>query len=151
MPDNEEPKPCVRVCATCPWRKANQENPPANLPKEWYTRKNLDRLWNGVRTGKTPNHICHALDPDAKDYGGPEKSGGVKQVCAGMTFLLIQEVNAMNAAGTLKGYQEAREKPLSKRGALVVLEQSVFGGYPTVDMKGDERIQLPFKQGKANA
>lgn len=49
---------CALACLACPWRLSNQGRP---TPGGWYTRRNLDRLWAGLRRGTRMS--CHPTDP----------------------------------------------------------------------------------------
>lgn len=49
-------------CLACPWGTANRSRP---TPGGWYSRRNLDRLWSGLRRGARMS--CHPTDPRMAD------------------------------------------------------------------------------------
>ena len=86
---------CESPCKTCPFLIENfgKPNPPGYSPKEfakrnpddefwdWYSRKNILRLFKGVAEGEVM--ICHATDPTADSYGGTPGKPGSERVCIG--------------------------------------------------------------------
>jgi hypothetical protein len=129
-------KKSLRVCQTCPWLKKNHG---VKHQAKWYTKANIRRLWNGLRTGKAPGMVCHSTDPNNSDYGG---KGTVRpdfepQECAGALILQIQNVNAISA-----GLPQPHQPPLTKWRLAQLVERHIFGGFPEVEDRADE-VGLP--------
>ncbi len=125
----------LRVCETCPWLRKNHG---LKHPAKWYTKGNIKRLWNGLRTANAPGMVCHSTDPDNADYGG---KGNVrpdfrKQECAGALILVIQNVNAVSA-----GLPQPNQPPLTKAGLAHYVSRYLFGGLPAVEDRKD--VGLP--------
>lgn len=88
-------------CKGCPFR-------PENFGKRtdggFYTKKNIRRLWSGVRRGEVM--ICHATDPNAHETGSPAKpkpgqiKEGGERVCLGALALYRQEEALLVEAGS---------------------------------------------------
>jgi hypothetical protein len=101
-------------CAQCPWRRSNQGRP---HPHGWYTRKNLRRLWNGLRTGEAPGMSCHPTDTDNEVPAGGKTvpEGMAKRECAGALLLVQRELKLLETDP--KGYLKARgRRGLSREG-----------------------------------
>ena len=82
-------------CAQCPWRRENQGK---RHPHGFYTKRNLLRLWNGLRTGKKPQS-CHLTDPNHPDHIAVGCKPDSKPVeCIGSVALLARELEHL---GTL--------------------------------------------------
>lgn len=130
------PKPC----AQCPWRISNQGK---RHPGGWYTRRNLERLWAGMRRGE--DMTCHPTDPDnpvteAMALRGvkraPEAATTVE--CAGSLILKQREFmraqDALKAHGNIAGgmaaYRKAHPRGLTKRGFIKLVQRMMFGGSP---------------------
>jgi hypothetical protein len=122
-------KPAIGVCATCPWRK---ENHGKAHPANWYTAANLRRLWNGLRSGKSPGMVCHATDPESPEYGSTKAppASARKQDCAGALALVHIEMNALSHAPSFEAYRRARPDGLTRTGAYVWAERIIFGPRP---------------------
>lgn len=128
-------KKIPRVCATCPWRTANQGKP---HPAGWFRKSNLLRLWAGLRSGRAPGMICHSTDPKNVEYGGDANvKPGHESECGGALYLLIEN---MNAAG--KGEPEPHQPPLTKRCKAQLLERHLFGGGLSVEPP-DGELSVP--------
>lgn len=79
------PKPC----AQCPWRTANQGTP---HPHGFYAKKNLRRLWAGLRTGE--RMTCHPTDSRMAEFEGYEHTAEREHLheCAGALILVQREM-----------------------------------------------------------
>lgn len=78
------------VCPQCPWRLANQGK---RHPHGFYTKRNLQRLWNQLRGGGRPQG-CHPTDPSHPDHvasGTPKNAKA--QECAGSVIVLWRELD----------------------------------------------------------
>lgn len=100
-------------CAACPWRASNQGKP---HPHGWYSKKNLRRLWAGLRSGKAPGMTCHPTDPDNEVPEGhrPAPEGNDARECAGALILVQRELKLLEKDP--KGYLKARPGGLTKAG-----------------------------------
>lgn len=148
--------PRLTPCAACPWRTAN------HLKKHkfgFYTKKNLTRLWRGLRTGNSMS--CHPTDPSHPDHlaCGTSPDATVRE-CAGAVILVLREMGKVAAHAAdkktigpeeLDAYWAERKKGFNRAGALYWLVQRLgFGGVPffgdrvlpAVNEK-DKRISLP--------
>jgi hypothetical protein len=126
----------ARVCATCPFLIANHGKP---HPAKWYSRGNIRRLWNGLRTGDAPGMICHSSDHNNAEYGGKGNvKPGVEQDCAGALLLLYQNANAV-AAGRPQPFQP----PLTKATLANLALKLLLGALPEVEDRSAE-IGLPW-------
>lgn len=119
-------------CLACPWRTANQGQP---TPGGWYSRRNLDRLWSGLRRGARMS--CHPTDARMADvvqdgYVGftPAPDGARTRECAGATTLVQREFTVLQEryGADITAYRKARPKGLTRHGILALLERAVFGG-----------------------
>lgn len=138
----------ISPCAHCPWRKSNHGKP---HPHGWYSRKNLRRLWIGLRTGRAPGMTCHPTDTDNLVPEGslqvPE--GTEKKECAGALLLITRELRLLEKDP--KGYIKAnRGRGLTKDGiAWWALARCQFanvphvGGPPIPIIEEDSDIGLP--------
>lgn len=83
-------------CSACPWRLANHGKP---HPHGWYTKKNLRRLWGGLRTGEAPGMSCHPTDPNNEVPEGHKapKDGAEPAECAGALLLVKRELQLFQA------------------------------------------------------
>lgn len=138
---------CLTVCATCPWRTSNHGKP---HPEKWYATANLRRLWDGLRRGEAPGMICHSTDPDSIHYGG-EKAvrPGHERHCAGALILIQTEMDALKDAPSLRAYQQARHKPLTRDGGAAWAWRilTVLGG-TSFRVDDAEAVGLPWRQAK---
>jgi hypothetical protein len=102
-----------RACAQCPWRKSNQGK---SHPDGWYTKKNLQRLWAGMRTGEAPGMTCHPTDPNnptPKGWKDVPKEAETKE-CAGALLLVTRELKLLEK--DVDGYRKMKRKGLNKFG-----------------------------------
>lgn len=80
------------ACAQCPWRANNQGKPHR---RGFYTKANLRRLWDGLRTGQDPQS-CHLTDPSHPDHleaGAPENA--TPQECPGSVIIVMRELTEL--------------------------------------------------------
>lgn len=138
----------LKVCETCPWLTKNHGK---EHPAGWYTTNNLRRMWNGLRSGKCPGVVCHASDPDQKDYGGiaPIKLTVERRQCAGAILAVGKHVDKLNAAAktgglALQAYKDGHAAPLTRRGMVYWIERVMSGTVPAVEDRRDE-VSLPWE------
>lgn len=122
-----------RPCSACPWRLSNQGR--KDDPHGFYTKANLKRLWDGLRSGEAPGMTCHPTDPEMAVYAGYEATADrpATAECAGSIVLLAREfkafealtreVDAEEAAGVklrrgeaLRRYRRARPRGMTREG-----------------------------------
>jgi hypothetical protein len=136
--NTDQVEPVAEPCKACPWRTANHGKP---HPDGWYTQRNRDRLWAGMRRGEMMS--CHPTDPnnevtDAAQARGyrPAPEHSETRECAGAQVLAqreVQIINDMAEAGTLgtrrfSGYRTARPRGLTVDGIAVMIERAMFRG-----------------------
>jgi hypothetical protein len=135
----------LSVCDSCPWRISNHRR---KHSAGWYTIGNLRRLWNGLRTGQAPGIICHASDPESREYGSEKTipAASKPRECGGALIILMRHVDELNRAKTLKEYAKCNSAPITKRGLAKILErQFIGGGFPAVQIDDPSKIGLPWK------
>lgn len=111
----------TRACADCPWRKSNQGK---RHPHGWFSKKNLRRLWNGIRTGNAPGMTCHPTDtgivvPEA--WPVQAKPGTTTKECAGALLLVQRELRSMEqpiTPASVDAYKARRRGGLTNSGIL---------------------------------
>jgi len=137
-------KPCLKICAGCPWLKANHGQP---HPAKWYSLANLRRLWNGLRTGKAPGIICHATDPNSTDYGSTVKikDSSEPKPCGGALLTVMRHVNEANRLGIQEYIAKWGRYGLNLRGLRFWVEQHCFGMIPAVENRAEE-VAAPDEQ-----
>ena len=86
------------VCGSCPFRVSNHGK---RIPKGWYSRANLVRLWRGVSEGE--RLVCTELQatPD----------GAAKLECTGALYLVLRHLEAAK-----RGEERRAAIPLSDTG-----------------------------------
>lgn len=118
-------------CNACPWRVANQGKRHAG---SWYGKRNLARLWAGMRRGESMS--CHPTDPN---MNSPDIAGGgpgttpddaTAMECAGSLIVKQREFMYLqhDYAADIPTYRAARPKGLTRHGIAALLERLVFGG-----------------------
>lgn len=125
-------------CAQCPWRISNQGK---RHPDGWYTKKNLRRLWVGLRRGE--QMTCHPTDPTNPIPDGARSvpEGTTTKLCAGAEVLVQREAQrcndlmgaAIDAGGEgnlFKVYKDVHPKGLTKEGAYMVMMQIAGAIWP---------------------
>lgn len=119
------------ACDACPWRVSNQGR---RTSGGWYTKKNLRRLWAGLRGGDAPGMTCHPTDPDnpPADDGSQAPEGTETKECFGALLLVAREIHVLNdcagAPDPVKEYRRRRPKGFTKRGILAWVQRVMFGG-----------------------
>ena len=147
FPTHPAPKP-VDVCATCPFRLANQGKP---HPANWYSLKNLRRIWNGIRTGAAPGFTCHASDPESKNYGSTVQVPDTCQPreCGGLLIVVQRHVRDAGESTTLKEYRGHHRYPMTRAGIAHWVNRALFGSMngsapPDVACPNPEKVGLPW-------
>lgn len=140
------------ACSQCPWRASNQSR---RHPGGWYTRKNLLRLWNGMRTAKAPGMTCHPTDPNNPvPEGCPSTPEGKKtHECTGALILIIRELRAAEA--DMQGYlrRGGPSRKLTRDGILYWgvqrasgLAGTIMGAEPIPLLEDDPEISVPWRE-----
>jgi hypothetical protein len=138
-----------KPCDACPWRLSNQSR---HTPGGWYSKKNLRRLWAGLRTGEAPGMTCHPTDknnplpPDAR----PVPDGVKRHECAGSLLLVQRELKLLEADP--KNYVKANRarRGLTKEGAVwwavsrCVMANTPFGGPPMIVVEENTDVARPM-------
>lgn len=131
--------PTPRACAQCPWRLSNQGT---RHPHGFYTKANLKRLWNGLRSGKAPGMSCHPTDPRMAEFSGYEETADRERTyeCAGSVILLLRETfrfqaicHEMDQQGrkdSLREYRRRMPQGLTKEGMGEIVWRLLAGGSP---------------------
>lgn len=138
MAERKSVKPAnPKPCAQCPWRLANHGQP---HPHGFYTKRNLARLWAGLRRGE--RMTCHPTDPEMADFEGYEATAdrGVTHECAGALILAQREVAKFSQAahdaedaGTndaMRRYRDGRRGTMTRDGLAEVVWNTVVRGVP---------------------
>jgi hypothetical protein len=145
----------TKPCAQCPWRLSNHGKRHFG---SFYTKANLNRLWNQVRGGGRAQS-CHLTDPQHPDHiAAGAKPDAKPRECPGSVILVVREMRKLEKFGggeitkeAMIAYAKARKKGLTKNGMLYWLIQRVQFGHvpmlggpplPSVDEK-DMEIGLP--------
>lgn len=147
------PPKCSRACDACPWRQSNQGK---RTSGGWYTKANLRRLWNGLKTGDAPGMTCHPTDPDnpPSDEGKQAKPGAETHECYGALLLIAREVRLAtelcetHQGDAFKEYRKLRPKGLNKWGmAHWIMRWAAptpfTGGVLPTEITEDDDIQHP--------
>lgn len=144
----------TKPCTQCPWRLANQGKRHFG---SFYSKKNLNRLWNQVRGGGN-QQSCHLTDPSHPDHVvAGAKTSSTPQECPGSLILIIRELKKIEKLGdgvvtveAMKKYSATRRKGITKHGMLYWLVARVqfagvkpVGGLPIPNIPDDEEIGLP--------
>lgn len=138
-----DPKPCSH----CPWRRANQGT---RHPHGWYSKKNLRRLWSGLRSGKAPGMSCHPTDPNnevPEGHGTPAPDGNQPTECAGALIMVQRELRRFEAESST--YLKTRKRGLTREGLLwwgvsrCSMAGTPFGG-PSMPLIKDDDPDIGF-------
>ncbi len=117
-------------CRACPWLIENHGKP---HPDGWYTKRNRDRLWVGLRNGEQMS--CHPTDPrnpvsdraaEAGYQAAPEHAQ--TRVCTGGLVLQQREMQLFSEAESLAAYRRARPRGMTRTGLWALANRLVFGG-----------------------
>ena len=145
----------MKPCDQCPWRLKNQGK---RHKFGFYTKSNLQRLWNEIRQGGRAQS-CHLTDPQHPDHiAVGAKPGAQANECPGSVILIRRELELLGGPERditeerLKAYRADKSKRRLKKTGLFywVLERaSAFtgtplGGAPLPDVDPqDPEIGLP--------
>lgn len=119
-------------CSACPWRTKNHGK---RHPDHWYTKRNLKRLWAGLRRGESMS--CHPTDPrnpvsESAQRAGtkPAPESADTRECAGALILQQREFMLLQNRfdANLGRYRKERPGGLTKEGMAVMLSRAIFGG-----------------------
>lgn len=120
-------------CAQCPWRLENQGK---RHKGGFYTKANLQRLWNQVRGGGKPQscHLTDSTHPDHVEAGARKDS--TPRECPGSVIVVMREMKRMCDPGkseiTPRGldryFRERRRRGMTKRGVWYWAERILLGG-----------------------
>lgn len=152
-----------KPCAQCPWRISNHGKP---HPGGFYTRRNIKRLWNQIRSGGRPQG-CHLTDPSHPDHIAAGCAPNAKaQECPGSVILIKRELLTLtNSVGLVKQddahvvddaklvayLRDTSKRRLTRHGMIywLVKRASAFAGTPFGDRplpdcdENDPEIGLP--------
>jgi hypothetical protein len=139
----------MTACNQCPWRVTNHGK--RNL-HGFYTKKNLTRMWNGLRTGHSMS--CHPTDPSRRDHQAQPDS--IARECSGAVILIQREIAAMAdpycciTDESSANYLRQRRMGLTRSGIFYwLIQRYVFGGKVFIgdeklpETRDDSSIQLP--------
>lgn len=104
-------------CSACPWRTSNQGK---RHPDGWYTKKNLRRLWAGLRRGE--RMTCHPTDPTNPLPEGSRAvpEGTTTRECTGGLIVIQREMQRLNdsyvAGGSYGDYHALHPRGLTRIG-----------------------------------
>lgn len=137
MPERRVSPAADQACLACPWRKANQGRP---HPHNWYSGRNLKRLWSALRSGG--RMTCHPTDPENAVPAGerPAPRHVRTRECAGALILVQREFMRFQAAlrdgedlaACYERYRNANPNGLSLNGLRTLVARTVFAGTPGV-------------------
>lgn len=158
-------------CKTCPFLRANygKPNPEGYDPNpeagqyDWYTKKNLLRIWNELRRGEAM--VCHDTDPNASFYGGKDSKPGIERVCIGSLAVIYRHAKAYEKitlqhpswtfAKVFSAYRKKAGKyPMTREGIRTWLLRIFFGntkspfGLPlptSLEKKGADACGFPWE------
>jgi hypothetical protein len=129
-----------RACAHCPWRLSNQGQP---HPHGFYSKRNLARLWAGLRSGNAPGMTCHPTDPLMAEFEGYEETADREETleCRGSIILMTREVMRFQAIchqvergeleqNALREYRAAAPLGLQRAGLAEIVSRFLLGGTP---------------------
>lgn len=131
MSEEKVPSPCP----TCPWRVSNHGRPKPDFLQveegiDPFSKKNLLRLWKGIRTGEVMN--CHAKDTS---QGG---SGDGQTFCYGALGLVIHEM--VLCSKDKKAYRALRKGNAMTRDGLLVWAGNFLTGM--IGKDGDGKLVI---------
>lgn len=122
---------CSTPCAACPWRKVNHGR---RHPGGWYTQRNRDRLWAGMRRGHQMS--CHPTDPENPIPEGQREvpADVVTRECAGVLVLIQRELDIIDRLARMlpdgqdlaRGYRLRRPRGLTLEGISENIHRVMF-------------------------
>lgn len=122
-------------CGACPWRTSNQGR---QHPNGWYTKRNLSRLWGGMRRGEAMT--CHPTDPSNPMPDGWREvpADAVTRECAGYQTMILREWSIIERITLLPGnmthvlqlYRRLRPRGLTEIGVAALIERTMYAGTP---------------------
>lgn len=144
-----------KPCSACPWRKSNSRKKvkTKDMPYGWYSQKNLDRLWSGLRTGEAPGMTCHPTDgsnplPEGME---PPKETIEKRECAGALLLVQRELKLIEELGPKEYLKRSKaRRGLTKDGITwwamgrCAFAGTPLGGDPMIKIEEDPDIERPM-------
>lgn len=139
------PAPVPGPCPPCPWLTANHGRP---HPDGWYTRRNRDRLWAGLRRGNRMS--CHPTDPE-NDVTPAARAAGYRPApahseareCIGGLILQQREMQLLNDSQEITTYQRQRPRGLTREGIARLLERLLFGDTSPADAVPRPNLNAP--------
>lgn len=140
------PSEALRVCETCPWLTKNHGR---KHHAGWYTKANLKRLWNGLRSGDCPGVVCHSTDPARVLYGGvtPVSPGTEKRQCAGALLVIFKHMNEISKSKPWV-YKANHPLPMKRSGIAHWVQRYLFGNLPVVEDRSAD-VSLPWEKQEA--
>lgn len=139
-------------CVHCPWRIENHGKP---HPSGWYTKKNLRRLWAGMRAGERMS--CHPTDAsnpvteaDQKAGYKPAPEDAKMRECAGSVILQQREVqrfgdivDADPGGNAIRTYRQMWPKGLTREGLMAVVSRATMTWPGEIPMRRDHDLNEP--------
>lgn len=132
---------CSAPCAACPWRTANHGR---RHPDGWYTERNRDRLWAGMRRGHKMS--CHPTDPENPVPEGAREvpADTVTRECAGVLVLIQRELQIVDTLARnlpphqdlTKQYRKLRPRGLTLDGLAENMHRYLFSRVSGVERMG---------------
>lgn len=150
--------PCnPKACSGCPWRVSVREQAARGErpdPHGFYERRNIRRLWDGLRKGDAPGMSCHPTDERMADFDGFAPPEGAEfRECTGSLIVMQREMKLLEAemvdktaSNPIGEYQRKRGRggALTRSGIAGFMDRLIFGGgYTAVDLD-DSDVQVPF-------
>lgn len=124
-------------CGACPWRTENQGK---RHQHGFYTKKNLRRLWAGLRRGEAMT--CHPTDPRMAEFDGYEKCADASKTkeCTGSIILVQRELQRAAdicerpevETDGFKVYRREHPKGLTIDGIMENISRTLYGGVPLI-------------------
>lgn len=132
-------------CKACPWRLSNQG---IRHPGGWYTKKNLARLWAGMRRGE--RMTCHPTDQTnplppgfdpVPDHVEVHECGG-SLILKGREYMRAQAV--ILRTGRMTEYNRANSRGVTDEGMMrmIVAELPAPFGTVTDDCPAPRKMNL---------
>lgn len=127
-----------KACSECPWRISNHGK---KHPGKWYSKTNLNRLWNGLRDGVDMS--CHPTDTRMNEWPWrPVPEGVTAHECTGglivkqrefMKFqAFVLRFPSATAGKVLRWYHAENPRGMTRYGLMMLVERAIFGGVPMI-------------------